>query len=285
MLDGNIQVFHQLVLPCHNLQQPVRDPLRIAVQHPDPPEPLNPAQGLQKLRQPAFSVQILPIPGGVLGNDGKLRDPVLRKPASLLQHILHGHGTEAPPDHGNGAVGTAVVAALGDFQIGKEGQGGQHPPAGHGHIQLGAEMHHPFVGKHMIDHVNDLCLVPDAHHGVHLGEFRRSLLPVALRQAAGHNDLPDGALRLQLAQLQDRVDCFLLGGLDKAAGVYHHHVRIPRLGDQFIAPLPDQMEHTLRIHQILGTAKGYHSHFNGHACCLLCSGNPHPGDCRDYSEK
>ena len=57
-------------------------------------------------------------------------------------------------------------------------------------------MHHPLVGKHMVDHVNDLPLIPDAYHSVHLREFVRCLLPVALCQASGHNDLPDGALRL-----------------------------------------------------------------------------------------
>ena len=57
-------------------------------------------------------------------------------------------------------------------------------------------MHHPLVGKHMVDHVNDLPLIPDAYYSVHLREFVRCLLPVALCQTSGHNDLPDGALRL-----------------------------------------------------------------------------------------
>ena len=48
---------------------------------------------------------------------------------NFRQHAFNSAGAEAAPNQGNGAVGAAVVTAVGNTHIGAVGRGGQHPAA------------------------------------------------------------------------------------------------------------------------------------------------------------
>jgi len=64
----------------------------------------------------------------------------------------------------------------------------------------------------------------DADDGVHFRQIPRHLFRVALREAAGGDQLLAGPLLL--AQLQQSVDRLLLGDVDEAAGVHDNDVGV-----------------------------------------------------------
>ena len=103
-----------------------------------------------------------------------------------------------------------------------------------------------------------------AQHAVHLGQLLPDAVGIPLAEAAGHQQLFQFALPLQLSQLQDMVNGLALGRLNEAAGVEHRHVRPLRLSGDGKAGVPAQSHHLFCIHQVFGAAKGHKGHFVRH---------------------
>ena len=150
MLQGNSHILDNLLFTGHCVQQLVGDGVRIAIEHPNPMEAVNFAQPAQQLRQGVFPVKVDSVAGGILGNQDELFGAVLHQKTSLSLDAFHGPAAVAAPDERNGAVSTAVVAALSDFQIGEITGGGEHAPAAKRHFFLfrkslyKSAFHHPF---------------------------------------------------------------------------------------------------------------------------------------------
>ncbi len=98
--------------------------------------------------------------------------------------------------------------------------------------------------------------VPEAHHGVDLGQLGGQLVAVALGQAAG--DHQAGAVAPVVGQRQDGVDRLLAGLVDERAGVDDHDVGgggVVGLGE----PVGDQAAVELvRVDLVLGAAERLH---------------------------
>ena len=222
------------------------------------------AQFPQQFRQPGLAVQIDTVSGGVLCNDDQFRHMVLCQPACLVQHVLHGYAAVRSANGRNGTIGTVVGTALGNFQVCKKGQGGNDPVALHFSIALFAELHDTFSSQHVVENVHNVPIVADANDGICLGEQFRRFFLIAFCQAAGQNDLFQGAVLFQGTQFQNGFDRFFFGGLDKSAGVYDCNVSFTGLCHKLIAVGTQLCQHTLRIDQILGTSQRNHAYTNWH---------------------
>ena len=86
------------------------------------------------------------------------------------------------------------------------------------------------------------------------GQLLVHLRLVALPQAAGDHQLFDFALFFQLGQLQDFLDGFLLGALDKAAGVYNGDVRHGGVVHRFEPGVFQGRHQHLPVHLVFGAA-------------------------------
>ena len=65
---------------------------------------------------------------------------------------------------------------------------------------------------------------------VHLGQFLRQFLEIALREATHHDELAKHSLLLAPGQFQNHVDAFLLCVADEAAGIYDSYLALGVFG-------------------------------------------------------
>ena len=89
---------------------------------------------------------------------------------------------------------------------------------------------------------------------VDLRNLLLQLIAIALGHAAGDDQLAAGNLLFELGHLQNGVDRFLLGAIDKGAGVHDLHVGLRRVGGNLVPVLLGHAEHDLGVDEILGTA-------------------------------
>ena len=216
---------------------------------------VQPAQLTQQRRQLPLAVQIQSVAGDILGDDNDLLDAGIRQLFGLRQHVLHAAAAVAAPQGGDHTEGAAVVAALGNAQKGVVPGCGQHP------LQLlhrfidAVKIPGRFAVGQRAERLHDTAVAAGAHDAVHLRQFLRQLLLIALGQAAGHQDLTHKALFFQVCHRQNGVDGLLLGAVNKAAGVDDHHVRAGLFVLQGDTRITAQGHHLLGIHQILGAAQ------------------------------
>ena len=85
--------------------------------HADPDKPVDPAQLPQQLRELPLAVEIETVAAGILRDDDQLLDAVGRKLLRLLDELLDRAAAQLAAQLRDDAVGTVVVAALGDLQI------------------------------------------------------------------------------------------------------------------------------------------------------------------------
>ena len=269
MLDGDVQVLDDLGLPGDDVDEFVVDLVGIEVVEPNPMEGQL-AELSEELAQTAAAVEVGAIPGNVLGNDQQLLHAAVRQAPGLLQQGLEVPAAVAAPEVWDDTVGAAVIAALGDLQVGGIGGRGHHTRA-----ILDGMVDVPEVGGGVplhdgLDGGNDVGVAAGAQDTVHLGQLLQDLILVALGKAAGHQQLFQFTCAFQRGDGQNGVDGLTFGRVNKAAGVDHRYVGPLGLSGDGVARRPAQSHHLLGVHQILGTAQGYECNFQVDAL-LLCS--------------
>ena len=115
MLDGQVEVGQDLLVPLHGSDKLVGNTLRVGVHNADPLDAVDPVQLVQQLTDAARLAPVLAVGGGVLCHDDKLFDALTGQPAGLCHTVGHLTAAQRAADAGDGAVVAAVVAALGDL--------------------------------------------------------------------------------------------------------------------------------------------------------------------------
>ena len=167
MLQGQIQIFADVVMARHGVQQLFVDLVRVAVEHPQPFHAGDLRRALHQLRQLGMPHPVDAEAGGILRHQHMLSHALFRQCADLVQHVLHFPGTEAAPNQRNGAVGAAVVAAVGNADIGGIRRGGQHPASGQDSIIPAAEALALAV-QGLVQRFRQAGILADAHQQVDL---------------------------------------------------------------------------------------------------------------------
>ena len=72
MLQGQIHIFDDLLLPCHHVEQLIGHGVGVAVEQTDPARALDRAELRQKLRQGITAVKILSVARGILRDKDQL---------------------------------------------------------------------------------------------------------------------------------------------------------------------------------------------------------------------
>ena len=126
MLDGDIQIFDDLVIGGDLVNQLVVKLVGVQVVETDPLYPLDFGQLTAQGGKTPLAVQVGAVAGDVLGDDDQFLHPVGGQIVCLLQYILHAPGAVTAPDIGDGTEGAEIVAALRDSEIGPGGAGGDH---------------------------------------------------------------------------------------------------------------------------------------------------------------
>ena len=191
---------------------------------------------------------VQPVGRGVLRDHQQLAYAGLHQLFRLAHDRVGRAADEAAAHVGDDAELAAVVAALGNLEIGVVARGQLHRGRGQQvHERIGR-------GRHGgVDRVQHLFVLVRPGHGQHLG--MRAGDVVGFRpQAAGHDHAPVFNQRLA-----DRVEAFGLGAVEKAAGVHDHRIRALIVGADRIALGPQAGQNALAVHQRLGAAKADHA--------------------------
>ena len=120
----------------------------------------------------------------------------------------------------------------------------------------GAEIHHLMPGKQLLNGRHNMGITAGAQNAVNLRHLFQNIPLIALGKAAGYQDFAHLPLRFQGGGLQNIIDGLALRGIDKAAGVDHHHIAAGNVTQNTMSGFLDAVHHPLAVHLILGTAKG-----------------------------
>ena len=255
MLKRQVEVGRDLRKAGDGVEQPVVGGVGVAVEHAHPVDAVDGADGLEQLGQQVVAVaEVAAVARGVLRDERQLRDAIFCKAAAFGDDVVERARRIAAADQRDRAVGAAVVAAVGNLDVGGERRRGQHarrlqkPRAVGGVAGAMAAFR---VGEHFVEP----GVVGHAHDAVDFGDLVEQRVRIALREAARDEQPLQAAGLFVLRHFKDGVDGFLLGRLDEAAGVDEDRVGLGRIGDDLHAARAQHPQQVFRIHAILGAAQ------------------------------
>ena len=153
-----------------------------------------------------------------------------------------------------------MVAALGDLDVGEVAGGGENARR---QVVIKVRLRAAGVRLQAFAHRHDLRQFIGANQRVHFRKLIANLIAIALHHASRHDQLPRLAGFLVFGHLQNRVDGFLLGRIDEAAGVDHQDFGVARLRRQLVPALRQMAHHHLCIHEVLRASETYKTNFHG----------------------
>ena len=232
--------------------------------YPNPNQTVNLTESAQQFRKSSFTIKVESVAAGVLRHNDQFFHAVGCKLLCFLYQFLHRAGAVFAAQLGDDAEGAPIVAALRDFQISIIFRCCENPAV----FRLGGvdvvEALVTLAGQNLSNGIRNIVIRTGSKDTINFRQFLQNFFLIALGQTAGHKNLLDSALCLQLRHGQNVVDSLCLGGLNKAAGVDNNEFCAVRVGADLIACLPQQPEHMFGIDLIFGAAKRDHAYRMGH---------------------
>ncbi len=263
MLDRQIEIPADFRLRGHGFEQLRIDFLGITVQNADPDQFRDLRELPKEDVQALFPVKIRAVHGCLLRDEDELRHPVRRERPRFGKQLLHRNAPVSPADARNHAVGTELVAALGDLEIRVMAAGRDHAAKVSFHRPaLVQNVRVPFALQRRQNRVRDHIEGRRADQRVHLGHLGKDLLPVALRQAAGHDENLQLRGLLELCEGKNFPDALLLRLVDEAAGVDDRRFRLILIVRQDKTPGLKDPQHLFAVHPVFVAAERNHVQFH-----------------------
>ena len=234
----------------------------------DPVDALDIAQLCEEFAQVALLVDVESIVGEVLCDQDQLLHPFRCQTFCVGHQLFRGRAHVFATHERYGAEGALTVAALTDLEVREVGRCGEQP------------LPHQFVLVVGLQCLQQPREVTRTEPCIHLWDLGHQLRRVALAEAAGHVHLLHQTLVLRLGVAEDSVDALLLGIVDEAAGIDHHHVVLTAValmvhGD----PVGLQLGHQhFAVEGVLGAPESDHVHLSGFegTCFHAFVGSPSP---------
>ena len=203
--------------------------------------PLHTGERLKQLGQTAFAIQVKPVISGVLGDDDEFAHALGSQLPGLRHQIFHGNRLVPAADKRNRTVGTAAVAALGNFQVS---------------VAAPLFLTAPYESGRRRSQITEQRIeVAGSEPGIHLRNQLRHLGGVTFGQAAEYHKLAGIAETFGLNSFQDCLYGFFLGVAYEAAGVVKQVIEGRFITDTKVI-CRQGCQQMLGIHAVLGTAQG-----------------------------
>jgi hypothetical protein len=181
---------------------------------------------------------------GVLRHHQQFLNAGTNQRLGLAHHLTDRPADQVAAHRRNDAEGAAVVAALGNLQVGIVARG-ELDAAGRNQVLEGVV----WLGQRAVHRLHHLveCMRPG--HRKHLG------MGLAHDVALGAEAAGDDDLAVFRQRLTDCLERFLHSGIDEAAGVDHHHVGIVVAADDAVAFGAQLGQNAFGIDRRLGAAE------------------------------
>ena len=89
MLNRNVDIFHNLWLRCHCVEQLVGNSFGIGVENSYPFDAVDFAKFIQQLREHQFAVNILAVACGVLSDNHQFTNSASSQAVGFVEHTFH----------------------------------------------------------------------------------------------------------------------------------------------------------------------------------------------------
>ena len=235
MLQRHVDVLHQVAVFGNGVEQFLGDAIRVAVQKANPflLLGLDLCQPSQQDGQTVFQAKVFPIAGGVLPDQVNLPHTLTEESGGFGNDRLKTSAAELPSVLRNHAERARVVATFRDLHIREVARRGQNPWR-----QIVVEIQPVFRRRDLFldpfANRPDLVQFVGADQGIHFRHVRLDIAAVALDEATGHHQALRPPHFLVLGHFQNRIDRFLLGRVNKAAGVYDQDIGLIGMGSEFM---------------------------------------------------
>ena len=110
--------------------------------------------------------------------------------------------------------------------------------------------------EHAVQCLDDLINGIGPDDGIHFRDFLLNLVMIALREATTGDEGLNLTALSPFGEFQKRIDAFLLGVSDEAAGIDDDGLRLFLVIRKGMSLLFQKTQHHLGIHEILVAAKG-----------------------------
>ena len=202
MLQRNINILAHLVTFGEGCNQFIRKVVGIQIHNANPLDAIKLVQVTQQLRQKQLAGEILTITCGILRHYNQLFDTMSSQASCLCHNIFIRTAGVGTAQLRNNAVGAAVVAALGNFQIRHVIRRSQHSWRC---LYIFAfqllQMLKALACHYLVDNPTDIGKAIGADDSVNLRHAFEKLVCIALAKTACHNQILAAALLLILAHL------------------------------------------------------------------------------------
>ena len=262
MLDRHVDILGDVVMAANRVQQFVAHAVRIAIQQTDAADALHRRQLLQQRRKHGLFVQIQAVFARILRDQDHFLDTARRQRLDLFHDFGHWAAFQVAADIGNRAIGTAVIASLGNLDICIIPRRREQAVCIVARDLCRVVLLRPFAAQRLFHSCDNLVLRGHAQKGVHFREVFRQFPAVSPGQTATHDERLELARFLILRHFQNRVDGFLLGAFDKPAGIHKDHIRFLRLRRKGIPRFPQLAEHQFRVYPVFRASEGNDAHFS-----------------------
>ncbi len=198
MLKRDVQVVGYLRVGADCGSQRFGYPRWMRIQNSNPVQAVSLAQPLEQNRQLIRASAIRPKRSGIVRDQHYLLCAVVNERAHFGRHGLDSSAAKPASERRYQAIAAPVIAPVGDLHVSVVRRGQLEP----GRVGLGQagrlanpDEFLPFA--HRVERLNDPQILARAEKRVYLGHLGRERCRAALRQAAGHDNMPARAPLLQ----------------------------------------------------------------------------------------
>src|SRR5687767_10182241 len=117
MLVRNIEVLAKPFFFRNEPDKFLGNRVGVAIEKAHPLQSVHLHELLKKTRDAVRHAEVLAVGHGVLGNKDALAHPLIRKPSSFCDEVVHGTAAESSAKPGNRTEGADVIATFGDLEI------------------------------------------------------------------------------------------------------------------------------------------------------------------------
>src|SRR5581483_4692077 len=242
----------------NNIQQLLSDFVGIGVKEPDPLWQFcrDLRQPSKQVRQSVLEAEILTVAGCVLADQIDLAHAHCKHLRSLVNHAFEAAATELAPKLRNDAERTRMVAAFRDFDVRGVPRCREYASS---EIVIQVRHGRERLRCQSFAKGGDLFELIGSEDGVYFRNVALNFWPVALYQAARHDEPLGLPGLLVLGYFDNGFDRFLLGRIDKTARVDDDDVGFGGIGRQLVTIRHQLTHHDFGIDQVFGTPEAYKS--------------------------
>ena len=163
-----------------------------------------------------------------------------------------------PPDMGDHAVGTVLVAAVRYLQIRAVG----HPCLLRTPLKVHISVYTAYMAcpdplSYLVNSVKDAVYGGGPYYHIDLGKLLHDLILISLGKTAADDDALQGAAGFCRPELYDGIYAFFLCVSYKAAGIYYGDISLILILCDLVAVCPEKPYHLRGINEVFVTSEGY----------------------------